>query len=58
MLIHDGSATQCEEMAKSHLLTKDVDGNSCLLVDDAVSIGKSLPNFRRSFLPPSSGSKK
>lgn len=56
--VHDGSATQCEEKAISELLTKDVDENSYRLVDDVISIGKSLPNFQRSLLPPSSGSKK
>ena len=56
-LVHDGSATRCEEKARSELLTKDVDENSCRLVDDGMSIGKSLPNFRGRFLPPSSGPK-
>jgi len=56
VLVRDGSATLCEEKPRSELLTNDVDENSCRLVDDAISIGKSLPNFRRSLLPPSSGS--
>ena len=42
VLVHDGSAKQREEKSRSELLTKDVDKNSCSLVDEATSIGKCL----------------